>query len=57
MTLVNVLDNEFLDIPDELVDVVRFVVYVKMDERLVLNLDENCPVQRRRICDPTQLEL
>jgi hypothetical protein len=59
MTLINILDNEFLDLDDidVFVDRVRFTVYVKMDEKFILNLNEKCPVMRTRICNPRELEL
>ena len=59
MTLINILDNEFLDLDDldVFVDRVRFIVYVRQDEKFILNLNEKCPVMRTRICDPRELEL
>ena len=59
MTLINILDNEFLDLDDLdiFVDRVRFTVFVRQDEKFILNLNEKCPVMRTRICDPRELEL
>ena len=59
MTLINILDNEFLDLDDldVFVDRVRFIVYVRQDEKFILNVNEKCPVMRTRICDPRELEL
>ena len=59
MTLINILDNEFLDLEDIPihVDRVKFVVYLKTEDKFILNVNEKCPNMRTRICNPRELEL
>ena len=42
MTLINILDNEFLDPPPRALDKVRFVVYIKDIARFRMEVDDKC---------------
>lgn len=53
MTLINILDNEFLDEPPVVLDRLRFVVYIKQEASYILEVDEKCV----RVEDKMELEI
>lgn len=53
MTLINILDNEFLDPPPVVLDRVRFVMYIKQEASYILEVDEKCV----KVDDKMELEL
>ncbi len=42
MSLINILENEFVGFPPQLVDVVRFLVYVNIENHFIIQLNNKC---------------
>lgn len=53
MTLINILDNEFIDPPPVVLDRIRFVVYIKQEASFILEVDPKCV----EVTDKMELEL
>ena len=59
MPLLDLLDNDPTGFPSELVDKVKFLVYINVEERFLIQLNQKCMTGSRCFGedDPVQVEL
>ena len=57
MPLLDLLDNDPTGFPSELVDVVKFLVYINVEERFLVQLNQKCLPNARCFGEDDQVQV